>query len=279
MCEVLEVSKSGYYKWLRSEPSNQEILKEKVKKKIYQLFMEYQGVYGSPRIQKMLKRLKDTDYHVSEKTVGRYMMEMELRAIPDQPYIVTTDSNHQLPTYPNLLNQNFNVEGPDLAWVTDITYIWTSAGWLYLATVMDLFSRKIIGWNVDRTMTKELCLVALKRAFNSRNPSPKLIHHSDRGSQYASNEYTNTLKNRGIQISMSRRGNCYDNACIESFHATIKKERVYRCRYRTREEAKLDILKYITGFYNERRIHSKLGYLSPNEFERAYKKEVLQSVS
>lgn len=279
MCEVLEVSKSGYYKWLRSEPSNQEILKEKVKKKIHQLFMEYQGVYGSPRIQKMLKRLKDTDYHVSEKTVGRYMTEMGLRAIPDQPYIVTTDSNHQLPTYPNLLNQNFDIEGPDLAWVTDITYIWTSAGWLYLATVMDLFSRKIIGWNVDKAMTKELCLVALKRAFSSRNPSSKLIHHSDRGSQYASNEYINTLKSRGIQISMSRRGNCYDNACIESFHATIKKERVYRCRYRTREEAKLDILKYITGFYNERRIHSKLGYLSPNEFERAYKKEVLQSVS
>lgn len=279
MCEVLEVSKSGYYKWFHADPSEQEKLKEKIEKKIHHIFMEYQGTYGSPRITKALHKLSDSDYHISEKTVGRYMAEMGLKAVPEEPYIVTTDSNHNQPIYPNLLDRSFNPKAPDHAWVTDITYIWTSEGWLYLATVMDLFSRKIIGWNMGDKLTKDLCLVALDRTLGVRQPSNQLIHHSDRGSQYASKEYIARLKAHDIQISMSRRGNCYDNACIESFHATIKKERVYRQRYKTREEAKMDILKYITAFYNERRMHSTLNYKSPNEFERAYQKVVCQSAS
>src|SRR5690625_1663438 len=228
--------------------------------------MEYQGIYGNPRITKALHRLSDPDYHVCEKTVGRYMAEMGLRAVPKEPYVITTDSNHSLPIYLNLLDRAFNPKIPDRVWVTDITYVWTSEGWLYLATVMDLFSRKIIGWNMDKTLTKELCLVALNRALNARHPSDQLIHHSDRSSQYASNEYIARLEEHYIQISMSRKGNCYDNACIESFHATIKKERIYRRRYKTREEATMDILKFI-GFYNERRMHSTLDYRSPNEIE------------
>src|SRR5699024_1722785 len=171
MCDVLEVSRSGYYKWLNTEPSGQEVLKEKIKKKIYRLFMQYMEVYGSPRIMQVLHRLDDPDYHVSEKTVGRYMREMGLRATPKEPYVVTTDSNHSQPIYPNLLNRQFNPEAPNEAWATDITYIWTSEGWLYLATVLDLYSRKIIGWEMADKMTKELCLTALDRALDLRKPS------------------------------------------------------------------------------------------------------------
>lgn len=271
MCEVLWVSKSGYYKWLQEEPSKQEIWRDKIKKKIYHLFQRHEGIYGSPRITRALHRLENPDYHISEKTVGRYMAEMGLRATPKEPYVVTTDSNHSQPVYPNLLNQSFNPGMPDRAWVTDITYIWTYEGWLYLATVMDLYSRKIIGWNMDKKMTKELCITALKRALDLRKPSGELIHHSDRGSQYASKEYMHYLKAQDIQVSMSRKGNCFDNACIESFHGSLKKERVYRHRYKTRESALMDILKYI-GFYNERRMHSTLDYLSPNEFERFHQR-------
>jgi|SRR5699024_446585 len=269
MCEVLWVSKSGYYKWLNEGPSEQEKVKTKIKKKISHIFTWYDGIYGSPRITRALHRLNDPDYHVSEKTVGRYMAEMGLRATPKEPYVVTTDSNHNQPIYPNRLEQAFNPQERDRAWVTDITYIWTFEGWLYLATVMDLYSRKIIGWNIDKKMTKELCITALRRALDLRKPSGKLIHHSDRGSQYASNEYVQYLKAHDIQISMSRKGNCFDNACIESFHSTIKKERIFRRQYKTRQEAIMDVLKYI-GFYNERRMHSTLDYLSPNEFERAH---------
>lgn len=274
MCEVLEVSRSGYYKWSHTEPSNQETLKKKIKEKIYSLFKHFDEVYGSPRITRALHKLKDSDYHVCEKTVGRYMAEMGLQATPKEPFIVTTDSKHNQAVYPNLLNQEFNPKAPNCVWVSDITYIWTSEGWLYLATIMDLFSRKIIGWSMDNKMTKELCLTALKRALESRRPSGRLIHHSDRGSQYASNDYIDLLKKHDIQISMSRKGNCYDNACIESFHATIKKERVYRRRYKSRAVAKMDLLKYITGFYNGVRMHSTLDYKSPNEFERAHQKVV-----
>lgn len=272
MCKVLGISRSGYYNWTEKKPSNQSRRKHKIKEEISKLFEEFAGTYGSPRIVRELAKMEDTDYHISEKTVGRYMAEMGLYAIPQKPFVVTTDSNHAQPVYPNLLNQEFNPSEPDRVWVTDITYVWTSEGWLYLATVMDLFSRKIIGWNMASRMTTDLCLMALNRALSLREPSNQLIHHSDRGSQYASHEYTNRLKENDIQISMSRRGNCFDNACIESFHATIKKERIYRRKYRSREVAKMDILKYITGHYNERRMHSTLQYFSPNEFERSHVK-------
>ncbi|GAB3043427.1 hypothetical protein GCM10027286_02200 [Virgibacillus ainsalahensis] len=236
-------------------------------KQIRHLFHQYHGIYGSPRITKELHK---SGIKISEKTVGRYMKEMGLSAIPKERFVVTTDSNQSEPIYPNLLNRKFYPTRPDLVWVTDITYIWTTEGWLYLSTVMDLFSRRIVGWNMDKTMTKELCLVALDRALTLRKPSGPLIHHSDRGSQYASNDYTAQLKENNIIISMSRKGNCYDNACIESFHASLKKEFVYRTKFSTREQAKKEIWKFIMSFYNERRSHSTLGYVSPNEYERMY---------
>nr|WP_161568146.1 IS3 family transposase [Anaerobacillus alkaliphilus] len=267
MCSVLKVSKSGYYKWLKkgNKVTKEKKQKEKIKAKISNLFYKNREVFGSPRITRELHKL---GYTVSEKTVGRYMKEMGLRAIPEQRFVVTTDSNHSNPIYPNLLNREFYPEQPDRVWVTDITYIWTMEGWLYLATVMDLYSRKIVGWSTDKTMTKELPLKALARAINSRKPSENLIHHSDRGSQYTSKEYISCLEEYNIQISMSRKGNCYDNACMESFFATLKKELIYRRKYSTREEATRDIWDYIMSFYNERRSHSTIGYVSPNEYER-----------
>lgn len=270
MCEILAVSTSGYYKWRNAKPKRNELKakKEKIKKTIRKLFHQFFGTYGSPRIWDKMCKL---GYKVSEKTVARYMTEMGLRATPEQPFIVTTDSNHSNPIYPNLLDRQFNPEKPNRAWTTDVTYIWTSEGWLYLATVMDLYSRKIIGWNMSERMTKELCLVALDRALNARPTSKELIHHSDRGSQYTSHEYITRLKEHDIQISMSRKGNCWDNACIESFHATIKKELVYRTKFNTREEAIRAVWQYIMSFYNERRSHSTLGYVSPNEYEKCYR--------
>ncbi|MGY0695044.1 IS3 family transposase [Virgibacillus sp. FSP13] len=269
MCDLLDVSKSGYYKWLKTKASKgkREKVREKIKRLIRKVFHGSYGTYGSPRIWNELRKL---GIKISEKTVGRYMREMGLSATPGKRFVVTTDSNHSNPIYPNLLNRKFNPDRPDRAWVTDVTYIWTSEGWLYLATVMDLYSRKIVGWNMDKTLAKELCIVALDRALAFRNPSKNLIHHSDRGSQYTSNEYIERLKEQNIQISMSRRGNCWDNACIESFHASIKKELIYRMKFKTREEATKAIWHYIMSFYNERRIHSTLGYISPNQYERTY---------
>lgn len=268
MCEVLKVSKSGYYKWLNKDEDECQKKKKEVMKEIRKLFFENLEVYGSPRITKELLKMNIV---ISERTVGRYMQEMGLRAIPVHRFIVTTDSNHNQPIYPNLLDRQFSPEEPDRTWVTDMTYIWTFEGWIYLATVMDLFSRKIIGWALAESMTKELPLLALDRALSSRNPTEKLIHHSDRGSQYTSKEYIARLEESNIQISMSRRGNCYDNACMESFFATLKKEFVYRHKFKSREEATKEVWTYIMSFYNEKRSHSTIGYMSPNEYERAYR--------
>jgi len=270
MCEILAVSTSGFYKWChtKSQRNELEVKKKKIKKEIRKLFYQFHGTYGSPRIWNEMKKW---GYNISDKTVARYMKEMGLRATPEQPFIVTTDSNHSNPIYPNLLDRHFYPEKPNHAWTTDVTYIWTSEGWLYLATVMDLYSRKIVSWNMSESMTKELCLVALDRALNKRHTSKELIHHSDRGSQYTSNDYINRLKEHNIQISMSRKGNCWDNACTESFHATLKKELVYRTKFNTRDEAIKAVWQYIMSFYNERRSHSTLGYVSPNEYERFYR--------
>jgi putative transposase len=268
MCKVLSVSKSGYYKWLESQnnidPAKEEYKKE-IRQKIQRSFYESNRTYGSPRVY---DDLIDWGYTISQKTVARIMKELALRAIPEEKYVVTTDSNHALTIYPNELNQDFTASEPNRVWVADITYIWTLAGWVYLATIMDLFSRKIVGWSMDSTMKKELPLRALNMAIQTRQPYEGLIHHSDRGSQYCSNKYIDVLEAHDIKISMSRKGNPYDNACIESFHATIKKELVYRNRYRTREEAIKSINYYIGSFYNQRRKHSTLAYLSPYNFER-----------
>jgi len=267
MCEVLGVSRSGYYNWINREPSKQQKRKEKLQKHIKQLFDKYDQLYGSPRITRELHKMGFT---VTERTVSNYMQEMGLRAIPKEKFVVTTDSKHDNEVYPNHLNRNFNAEAPNQIWATDITYIWTSEGWLYLAVIMDLFSRRIVGWDMDHSLSKKIALTALERALTLRNPSDDLLHHSDRGSQYTSNEYINLLKENNMKISMSNKGDCFDNACVESFFATLKKECVYRNNFSTREEAKLTVWKYISGFYNNKRSHSYLDYVSPNEFEEAH---------
>jgi transposase InsO family protein len=202
------------------------------------------------------------------------MKEMGLKATPKAKFVVTTDSNHDLNIYPNLLNRRFNVEEPNQAWVSDITYIWTLEGWVYLSSVMDLFSRKIVGWSLSSHMKKELSIQAVNMAITTRRPDVGLIHHSDRGSQYCSHDYIDILKGQKMQISMSRKGDPYDNACIESFHATIKKDLIYRRRFTTRVEAIKAINHYISSFYNEKRKHSTLGNCAPNQFERTHRKLV-----
>lgn len=279
MCEVLKVSTSGYYKWrnqLEHTAGEKAAEKEEIEQKINKSFHDSLGTYGSPRIH---DDLLEWGYVLSQKTVARYMKGLGLRATPLQKYLTTTDSNHDQKIYPNLVNRRFHASLPDQVWVADITYVWTLEGWLYLASIMDLFSRKIIGWSLDTHLRKELPVEVLKRTLETRRPSEDLIHHSDRGSQYCSNDYTNLLKKHEVQISMSRKGDPYDNACIESFHATIKKELVYRNRFATRVEARRAISSYIDTFYNPKRKHSTLGYLSPSKFEQKYDQASRQKIS
>ena len=272
MCKVLGVSKSGYYAWMNRPKSKQAKRKEKLTGQIKRVFLESRRNYGSPKIT---KQLNSEGVPVSQKTVSRIMQEEGIRSKTVRKYKATTNSKHTLPIYPNLLDQQFKVERPGQAWVADITYIWTSEGWLYLATIMELFSRRIIGWAMGDRMTKELVIIALKRAIRTQTPTPGLIHHSDRGSQYASKEYQQILRNNGITTSMSRKGNCYDNACIESFHSVIKKELIFHEKYKTRDQAKKSIVEYIVSFYNYKRIHSFTNYMSPIAYEKQYYK-VLQ---
>lgn len=271
MCIILGVSRGGFYKWrtqlITGKRTTRQLHREELLQKIAQSHHESYGTYGSPRI---LEDLKAQGYSICERTVGRYMKELKLCAVPAQKFVNTTDSNHRKFVYPNLLERRFEVDKPNTVWVTDITYIWTLEGWLYLASVMDLFSRKIVGWSLDVTMKTELPLGALQEALLLRNPASEPIHHSDRGSQYCSDEYIECLKKAEFKISMSRKGDPYDNACIESFHATIKKELIYRHRFSTREQARKAIGHYIDDFYNSRRRHSTLDYLSPENYERKY---------
>lgn len=267
MCKVLGVSKSGYYAWLKRPKSKQHERKEKLTGQIKRVYLESRRNYGSPKITKQLHL---EGVHVSQKTVSKIMQEEGIRSKTVKKYKATTNSKHNLPVYPNLLAQKFKVDHPGKAWVADITYIWTSAGWLYLATIMDLFSRRIIGWAMSERMTKDLVILSLKRAMRTQPPQLNLIHHSDRGSQYASKEYQQILRENGIITSMSRKGNCYDNACIESFHSVIKKELIFHEKYKTREQAKKSIIEYIVSFYNYKRIHSYTNYMSPIAYEKQY---------
>ncbi|MDM5247845.1 IS3 family transposase [Lysinibacillus sp. G4S2] len=267
MCEVLGVSRSGYYEWLNRPKSNQKERKEKLTSQIKRVYLDSRRNYGSPKIT---KQLNSEGVSVSQKTVSRIMKEEGIRSKTVKQYKATTNSKHNLPVYPNLLDQQFKVERPGQAWVADITYIWTSEGWLYLATIMELFSRRIIGWAMDERMTKELVILALKRAIRTQTPTPGLIHHSDRGSQYASKEYQQVLRTNRMITSMSRKGNCYDNACIESFHSVIKRELVFHEKYKTRDQAKKSIIEYIVSFYNYKRIHSFTNYMSPIAYEKQY---------
>jgi transposase InsO family protein len=267
MCCVLGVSKSGYFKWLKRPKSDRQKQHEKLSQDILQTHLEYKQRYGSVKIA---KTLNNRGVKVSERTVSRIMTKNNWKSCTVKKYKATTNSKHQHPVSDNVLDRQFKASKPNQSWVTDITYIPTNEGWLYLATVMDLYSRKIVGWAMDKTMTKELVIAALKMAYKRQKPGKGVIHHSDRGVQYASSEYQKLLKKYDMTSSMSRKGNCYDNACIESFHGILKRELVYQTKYKTRQEARKSLFEYIEFFYNSKRIHSTLNYHTPNEFERLY---------
>jgi len=266
MCRTLEVSRSGYYAWKKRPKSRRRIDNEALLIEIRRVFMDNDSDYGSPRIWNELNNVQGIG--CSENRVARLMREVGLVAVQKRKFKATTNSKHNWPVAPNLLERHFSVDEPNKIWVTDITYIWTWEGWLYLSFVLDLYSRGVVGLAMSNRITDELTQSALKQALGRRNPQSGLIHHSDRGSQYASGNYQALLKQHGITPSMSRKGDCWDNAVAESFLHTLKVEKVNRYRFKTRDEAKSKIFEYIEMYYNRRRTHSSLGYLSPFDYEK-----------
>jgi putative transposase len=267
MCQVLEVSRSGFYAWERRPQSDRSQRQEELVKEMRAVHAEkYKDSYGSPR---MYQELVARGHEVSENTVARLMKENGLRATTARKFRHTTDSNHAYAVADNVLDRQFEATGPNEKWVSDITYVWTDEGWLYLAAVEDLYSRKIVGWSLGERMTSELVSGAMRMAIGRRLPSVDLVSHSDRGSQYASGSYQELLKAHGITCSMSGRGDCWDNAPMESFFATFKKELVHQRRFATRAEAREVVFEYIEVYYNGERRHSSLGYVSPQTFEEA----------
>jgi len=265
MCRVLDVSRSGYYAWLSRPKSDRSTQNRMLLDQIKVVHKSSRRTYGAPRIH---GELVATGFKCSKKRVERLMSANGIRAKQKRKFVVTTDSRHCMPVAPNILNREFVVNEPDTVWLSDITYIPTDEGWLYLAGVMDLCSRTAVGWSMSDCMDTTLVTDALKMAYRRRRPTTGLIHHSDRGSQYASYDYRNLLSDYGMLMSMSRKGNCWDNAPMESFFGTLKKELIHHKQYRTRDEARRDIFDYIEVFYNRQRLHSSLGYLSPAEYER-----------
>ncbi|HEX9054187.1 MAG TPA: IS3 family transposase [Gemmatimonadales bacterium] len=269
MCRVLRVSRSGFYAWVQRGPSARAQGEEELREAVRRAFRENHGRYGSPRI---LRDLRAQGIRTSKRRVERLMREEGLRARPRRRFVVTTDSAHAEAVASNQLERQFSVDavaGPDRVWVSDITYLWTAQGWLYLAVVLDLATRRVVGWGLGATLETTLVLQALRMALGRRRPPTGLLHHSDRGCQYASAAYRAALAAAGITASMSRKGNCWDNAVAESFFATLKWELARRCRWATRAEARSAVFEYIEAWYNRRRRHSSLGYVSPAEYELA----------
>jgi len=264
MCRVLGVRPSGYYVWRRNPGGNREKENVRLVTHIKAVHEESKKTYGSPRIH---IELCSRGIRCGKNRVARLMRQRGIQARHKRRFKATTDSNHDLPVHDNRLDRSFDVSSPNTTWAADITYIWTREGWLYLAVILDLFSRKIVGWSMSERMEKQLVIDALLMALGRRKPVIGMLHHSDRGSQYASKEYQALLKKAGIGCSMSRKANCWDNAVAESFFSTLKREWVHGKRYRTRSDARADIFYYIETWYNRKRRHSTLGYLSPAEFE------------
>lgn len=265
MCEVLAVSRSGYYQWLSAQSSARALHTEAIRVKITSVHKASRGTYGSPRVTVALHEQGEP---VGRNRVARLMKEAGLQGRQARRYRVrTTDSAHDDPIAPNLLAEVPAPTKPDAVWVTDITYVETGEGWLYLAGVLDLYSRRLIGWAMGSSLETALPLAALHMALRRRRPGAGLLHHSDRGCQYASAAYRSALAGHGCIASMSRRGNCYDNDTMESFWSTLKHELVYRHRFATRDEATTAIFDYIESFYNRTRLHSALGFKSPLAYE------------
>jgi transposase InsO family protein len=265
MCRVLEVSRSGYYAWRTRPKSERSKENQRLLERIKEVHKKSKKTYGSPRVH---AKLVGEGESCGRGRVERLMSANGIRAKQTRKFVATTDSKHDLPVSPNILDRKFAVGEPDKAWASDITYIPTDEGWLYLAGVLDVGTKAAVGWSMSESLERTIVIDALKMAYRRRKPRKGLIHHSDRGSQYASDDYRNLLKEYGMRMSMSRKGNCWDNAVMESFFGTLKKELVHHKRYRTRDEARRDIFEFIEVFYNRERLHSSLGYMSPADYEK-----------
>ena len=268
MCRVFQVSRSGYYESLKRPPSARSIENGELRLQVKAAFKAGRKNYGTRRIKDALKK---QETRVSRRRIGRLMREEDLRVQTKRKFKVTTDSNHDKPIAPNLLEREFTVNTPDTVYVGDITYIPTREGWLYLAVVIDLFSRAVVGWSMDSRITAGLVNGAMLMALWKRNPAKGLVSHSDRGSQYASDSHRKLLANHGFKASMSKKGDCWDNAVAESFFHTLKIELVHHCNYETRDDARASIFEYIEVFYNRQRSHSANGYEAPLVFETMQK--------
>ena len=270
MCRALGVSRSGYYAWRSREPNAAEVRREELTEQVKQIHAQVKGRYGSPRVH---AELVARGHGCCVNLVAKLMRAAGIAAKTKKRFRQTTDSNHGLPVAENILDRQFDPEEPNASWVADVTYIPTREGWLYLAVVEDLFSRAVVGWSMDATMTSRLVVDALEMALARRlkgSSSSGLVAHSDRGSQYASDHYRRRLRDERITCSMSRRGDCWDNAPMESFFASLKTELVHEARFATRAEARAELFEYLEVFYNRIRRHSSLGYRSPDEYERTH---------
>lgn len=263
----MEVSESGFHAWSSRPPSALAARRELLADAIRRIHAEVKGRYGSPR---MTAELNARGSDCSENTVAGLMRRIGVRARSPRRFVRTTDSRHALPVAANLLDRDFRPAGPNASWCADLTYIPTAEGWLYLAVVEDLFSRRIVGWSMDATMTSRLAVDALEMAIERRLPGAGLLAHSDRGSQYASEHYRGVLARRGLVCSMSGVAQCWDNAPVESFFASLKRELVHDERYTSRDQARASIFEYVEVFYNRVRLHSSLGYVSPEQYERSH---------
>ena len=270
LCRVMAVTRSGYYAWQKrqkEEPGPRQQANEKLLPKIKAFFERSRQTYSSPRI---LRDLRAEGLDCGKHRVAKLMRQAGLRVVVSRKFQVTTASRHSLPIAENLLGRNFEAPEANQKWASDITSIWTREGWLYLAVVLDLFSRRIVGWSMQASLERSLVLNALEAALRQRNAgeaAERILHHSDRGCQYASADFQQALTEQGIPCSMSRKGNCWDNAPVESFFGTLKQELVHRCNFGTREGARQELFNYIEVWYNRKRRHSSLGYISPAEFE------------
>lgn len=276
MAEYLKVSRSGFYGWLRRKNSGKDYEDAVLKEKIIELFQGSKQTYGAVRIS---KELKEAGLDCGKFRTSRLMREADLAPKAKKKFKATTDSNHSKAVAPNLLCQEFAVDAPDRVWVSDITYVWTHEGWLYLAVVIDLFSRKVVGWAMSDRIKEGLVISAFLMAVSSRKPLPELIFHSDRGSQYCSIKFRQVLAKIGALQSMSGTGNCYDNAVAESFFHTLKVEELHNLIFLARDSAKRCIFEYIEVFYNKKRRHSYINYLSPDKFENRYRFNELGNVA
>ena len=264
LCQIMDVSPRGYRAWRTRPMSKTQRADMVVLAHIREQFALSLGSYGRPR---MAEELRELGIAVGERKVGRLMRENAIAVKRNKKFKATTDSNHSFNIAPNLLDRDFFAEQPNQKWAGDISYVWTREGWLYLAVIIDLHSRRVIGWAVSSRMKRDLAIRALKMAIALRNPPKGCIHHTDRGSQYCSHDYQKLLRHHGFKVSMSGKGNCYDNAVVETFFKTIKAELLWQQSWETRRAAEMAIFEYINGFYNPRRRHSALGWKSPLAFE------------